>query len=106
MNTKIYNKLVRDKIPDIIGAQGKRPIIRTLDSDEFSKRLRIKFFEEIQEFLSNESIEELVDIFEVMLAILDDHKVPFDVFEKMREEKAEKNGQFKKKIFLASVVEK
>lgn len=105
MDAKIYNKLVRDQIPEIIRSSGGTPVTRILNSAEALKCLREKLLEETQEFLMNENIEELADIYEVLLAILDERKVTFEEFEKIRHNKSQKNGKFIKKIFLVSVSE-
>lgn len=105
MNTKTYNKLVRDKIPNVINAQGNNCTTRTLESKEFVTCLNAKLLEEMQEFLSNNDIEELVDIYEVMLAILDERGVSLETFEELREKKMQARGAFKEKIFLESVTE-
>jgi predicted house-cleaning noncanonical NTP pyrophosphatase (MazG superfamily) len=102
---KQYNKLVRDKIPDIIKAYGQVPVVRILDTEEFPNSLSNKLFEEIQEFLVDNSIEELVDIFEVILAILNDRKIAFSDFEKLRQAKALEKGAFTDRVFLESIIE-
>lgn len=101
----IFNKLVRDKIPSIIKKNGSVPIIRTLDEEEFSEALNKKLIEEVDEFLLSHNIEELVDIYEVLLAILANNKISLDEFEEMRNNKMKKNGVFEKKILLLSVEE-
>lgn len=102
MKQKIYNKLVRDKIPCIIKTKGSTPVIRVLNDEEFSKELNKKLREEVDEFLLSYDIEELVDVYEVLLAILRIRDVSFEEFEKIRYSKAEKRGVFDKKIFLVS----
>ena len=36
---QVYNKLVRDNIPDIIHNNGENPIIRILSNDEYKQEL-------------------------------------------------------------------
>ena len=105
MRKKIYNKLVRDKIPDIIQMQGSIPIIQTLNDREFTKALYKKLWEEVEEFLSDYNVEELVDVYEVLLAILHAHNISLDEFEEMCNKKSQEKGVFEKKIFLISVDE-
>lgn len=105
MNAKIFNKLVRDQIPQIIKSSGGIPVTRVLDSDEVFKYLKEKLFEETQEFLLNDNIEELSDVYEVLLAILEERKISFEEFEKIRLKKSLKNGKFEKNIFLISISE-
>ena len=104
---KIYNKLVRDKIPDIIaGDNGKTCVTRIMEDDEYLKALNTKMQEELKEYLESGDVEELADLEEVLRAILDVKKVSYDEFEKIRKAKVNKRGAFKKKIFLESVSEK
>jgi predicted house-cleaning noncanonical NTP pyrophosphatase (MazG superfamily) len=100
---KVYNKLVRDKIPEIILADNCTPITRILSDEEYLKELNIKLREELEEYQESSSIEELADMMEVMLGILDVKGVPFNDFEVIRKEKVSKRGTFKKKIYLESV---
>ena len=58
------------------------------------------------EYLQSGEVEELADLEEVLRAILDVKKVSYSDFEKIRNEKVEKRGAFKKKIFLEEVEEK
>ncbi len=103
---KIYNKLVRDKIPEIIAQdKGKACITRILNDDEYSDSLNIKLREELKEYLESGEVEELADLEEVLRAILDVKKVSYDEFEKIRKSKADKRGAFRKKIFLESVTD-
>lgn len=98
---KQFNKLVRDKIPEIIVANGETPITRVLGDDEYKRELIKKLGEEYQEFCDNPSVEELADIMEVLKAL-----TPLitsnEELEKVRVEKAAKRGAFDKKIFLVS----
>lgn len=104
---KIYNKLVRDKIPEIIaGDNGKTCVTRIMEDDEYLKALNTKMQEELKEYLESGDVEELADLEEVLRAILDVKKVSYDEFEKIRKAKVNKRGAFKKKIFLESVSEK
>lgn len=103
MTKKVYNKLVRDKIPEIIIADGHRPTIRTLDEKEYLKELVKKLKEEVAEFEEKPSVEELADIKEVMIALRIAMGIHAGELEDARRKKANKNGRFKKRIFLKSV---
>lgn len=103
---KTYNKLVRDKIPEIIERNGEKCKIRVLADDEYLKELNKKIKEEVKEYLESGEIEELADIEEVLRAILDVKKCSYQEFEQMRIAKVEKRGAFKNKIFLESAEEK
>lgn len=101
---KIYNKLVRDKIPEIIaGDNGKTCVTRIMEDDEYLETLNTKMQEELKEYLESGDVEELADLEEVLRAILDVKKVSYEEFENIRNTKDEKRGAFKKKIFLESV---
>ena len=65
----IYRKLVRDNIPEIIAAKGQTPVVRTLCNNEYINALNRKLYEEVSEYLDDNCLEELCDIFEVAFAI-------------------------------------
>jgi predicted house-cleaning noncanonical NTP pyrophosphatase (MazG superfamily) len=103
-----YNKLVRDKIPDIIEAQGKQCNYEILDEIEYQTKLDEKLKEEINEYLnasSEEKITELVDIAEVLFAIIESQGMSIDEFDKIRKQKRKERGGFQKRILLKSVKE-
>jgi predicted house-cleaning noncanonical NTP pyrophosphatase (MazG superfamily) len=102
---KVYNKLVRDKIPKIIKADGKKFKTRILEDREYLKELVKKLKEEATEFEENPSIEELADIKEITIAIREALGIHAGELEDMRRKKAATNGRFKQKIFLESVEE-
>ena len=64
-----FNKLVRDNIPEIIESGGEKPIIRTLDDEEYRLCLEEKLDEEVAEYHESKAIEELADILEVIYAL-------------------------------------
>ena len=101
----MYNKLVRDNIPDIIKKNGATPIVRILDDEEYFKELNRKLKEELNEYLDGNDIEEIADLYEVMLAILDYKKMSLMEFDIIRKMKVEKRGAFKNKIYLESVID-
>jgi predicted house-cleaning noncanonical NTP pyrophosphatase (MazG superfamily) len=69
MTIKKYDKLVRDKIPEIIESQGKQCKVYVAVNDDYQQRLKDKLQEEVQEFLEDPCVEELADIEEVLLSI-------------------------------------
>lgn len=97
---KIYNKLVRDKIIDIIEADGRIAKYRILDDNEYRQELNKKLQEEVKEYLEDNNVEELADIVEVIYGILNSMDVSIKEFEKIRINKQEKRGAFEKKIYL------
>jgi predicted house-cleaning noncanonical NTP pyrophosphatase (MazG superfamily) len=94
---------VRDKIPDIISSEGKKPKTRVLNDKEYMKELIKKLKEEAAEFETSRSVEELADIKEVTIAIREVMKIHAGELEDMRRKKAVQCGRFKQKIFLESV---
>ena len=100
---KVYNKLVRDKIPDIIKEKDNRDCVtEVLNDEKYLEELNKKLQEELKEYLESGEVEELADIEEVLRAILKTKKVSYENFEKVRKDKVEKRGAFDKKIFLIS----
>jgi len=91
-------KLVRDKIPEIIKQKGKIPITHIADDEEYLKESVRKLQEEIDEFKEKHDIEELADIIEIVHAISEFYGKSVEELEKVRKEKAEKRGGFKKRI--------
>lgn len=102
---KTYNKLVRDKIPEVIASDGKRANTRILNDKEYRKELIKKLQEEARELQENPSVEELADIKELVIAIRESLKIHAGQLEDVRRKKATERGRFKKKIFLETVEE-
>ena len=98
-----YNKLVRNRIPEIIENSGKSAYTHILNDDEYILELDRKLNEECAEYQADKSIEELADMLEVMYAIVDARGYSVAELEKIRKEKAEKRGGFKNRIFLEKV---
>ena len=96
-----YQKLVRDKIPEIITADGEVPITRTLDAKEYRQKLLEKLVEEAGELRDSDGdLGERADIAEVLKAL--DTVLEFDstMIEEARSLKAERRGGFEQRIFL------
>jgi predicted house-cleaning noncanonical NTP pyrophosphatase (MazG superfamily) len=66
---KLYNKAIRDKIPEIIKIKGEKYELRRLTNTEFLPELEKKLHEELAEYDQNKSSEELADILEVVYRI-------------------------------------
>ena len=86
---KIYNKLVRDKIPEIIESNNEKAITSILND---------------KEYIEDNNVEELADIVEVIYGILDYKNVSIEEFENIRKAKVKKRGAFKKRIFLNKTI--
>lgn len=97
---KLYNKLVRDNIPEIMIKNGANPVTRILNEEEYLKELNKKLSEEVQEYLESEDIEELADIEEVIISILNTKNKTREQLEQIRKDKSSKRGSFGKRIFL------
>ena len=97
---KIYNKLVRDNIEEIMISKGAKPVTRILSDEEYLTELNKKLLEEVNEYLESEDIEELADIKEVFLAIIEAKQISNDNLEEIRLNKVKKRGAFKKRLFL------
>jgi predicted house-cleaning noncanonical NTP pyrophosphatase (MazG superfamily) len=95
-----YNKLVRDKIPEIIKQKGQIPIIHYANNKEYWQKLKEKLKEEVDEFIKKGNKEELADILEVVYAICEFQGVDLKELESLRNDKAKKRGAFKKRIIL------
>ncbi|MBE6917421.1 MAG: phosphoribosyl-ATP pyrophosphohydrolase [Ruminococcaceae bacterium] len=97
---KRFDKLVRDKIPQIIEASGKTPIIRILDREEYLVCLEKKLDEEVREFHESKASEELADILEVVYALADAYGCSRETLEEIYMRKHEDRGGFAERIFL------
>ena len=101
---KTYNKLVRDRIPEIIEKTGKQCEIEILNDEEYLKAIDAKLDEELAEYHKDQNLEELADLLEVIYAatIARGYSIDEDL-EKMRAFKANERGAFNKRILLKEV---
>ncbi len=101
---KIFRKLVRDRIPEIIEGNGETAVTRILDEEEYRKELYRKLLEEGQEVVSSknssETLEELADVYEVLRAIASLEGKNMKDVEDIANQKKKKRGAFQKRIFL------
>lgn len=100
MSKKIFNKLVRDNIPQVIEGTGDKPFCKTLTKEETIIELNKKLTEEVKEYLDSGEIEELADIVEVVYGILYAKNITIEQFEEVRKAKAQVRGGFEKGVFL------
>ncbi|MCL4379298.1 MAG: nucleoside triphosphate pyrophosphohydrolase [Candidatus Marsarchaeota archaeon] len=98
-----FDKLVRDRIPEIIAKGGKRAITHVAEPEEYEKRLREKLKEESAEFYASGRVEELADTLEVIYAICEAKGIPFARLEDIRKKKAQERGPFSKRIVLDGI---
>ena len=105
MKEIIYNKLVRDKIPQIIEASGKTCETEVLSDERYLEMLDKKLNEELAEYQQEKSLEELADLLEVLYAVAVARGYSLKELEHVRAEKKDKRGGFAEKIFLIKVTE-
>ena len=102
-----YNKLVRDKIPDINASKGVESVARVLEDDEYKSELYKKLLEEANEVInskgSDETIEELADVLEIIRAIAELNDKKLDDIIEVANQKRLKRGGFEKRIFLEKI---
>lgn len=102
-----YNKLVRDLIPEIIRNNEEYPVTRILSDEEYKFELEKKLFEEYNEVIDSctcdERLEELADMFEVIIALAEVEGKTIDDIITIANKKREKRGGFSEKIYLEKV---
>ena len=101
---KTYNKLVRDRIPEIIEASGRTCVTEILSDKDYLRMVDAKLDEELAEYHKDQNIEELADLLEVIHAAAIARGYTLEELERVRAEKAEKRGGFAKKILLKEVI--
>jgi predicted house-cleaning noncanonical NTP pyrophosphatase (MazG superfamily) len=97
---RVYNKVIRDNIPEIIEKSGMKYEIKELNNDQYLEGLKEKLEEELKEFKEEEDIEELADILEVIYAIARLKGVSREQLEEIRKKKEETNGGFNQNLYL------
>jgi len=101
---KTYNKLIRDKIPEIILNSGKKPTVKVLNKKQFKEELKNKLVEEAKELScasgKKEIVNELADISELVEWICREYKIEKRDLLKCKKDKNLKRGSFKDKLFL------
>lgn len=102
----VYNKLVRDRIPEIVSAEGKTCDVRVLNDAEFAERLDEKLGEELREYEQSADVSELGDLVEIVQVIVELRGTSWEEFEQQRLMKREERGGFRKKLLLVSVVDR
>ena len=100
-----YNKLVRDKIPEIIERDNKTCSTRILNDTEYLQMIDAKLDEELAEYHKDQNLEELADLLEVVYSAARARGYSIEELERLRRQKAEKRGGFERKILLESVEE-
>lgn len=91
----VYNKLVRDKIPQIIESSGKKCVTEVLTEVAYLQKLDEKLSEELAEYQENKSLEELADLLEVMAAVVKARGYTWEELERIRARKRENGAVLK-----------
>jgi len=101
---KVYKRIVRDKIPDIMLKDNTLPVTRILDDKEYIEELNKKLKTEVDKYLDTNNIEEMIDILEVIRAIIDYKGSSYTEIENKRKKKAKVKGTFKDRVYLEKVM--
>ena len=107
---RVFNKLVTDNIPDIIASNGEESVTRILADEEYKVELYKKLLEETNEVISSknsdETIEELADVLEILKSIAELNDKKLDDVVEVAKQKRLKRGGFEKRIFLEKTYKK
>ncbi len=101
--SKKQNKLVRDKIPEILDSKRLKYSIHVAEDGEYWQKLKAKLREETDEYIETEKAEEMADILEVFEAIIRFKKINLKELNKIKQAKAKQKGGFREKIILEKV---
>ena len=96
----VYNKAIRDKIPEIIRDSGSECNIKVLSDSEYLPFLELKLLEELDEYEASKSVEELTDLIEVIYRIAELRGTSNETLDKVRFDKRGKRGGFDKNLYL------
>jgi len=98
-----YNKLVRDKIPEIIKESGRNCEYRILEDSEMKEALKVKLIEKAEVFAKKPNEDELSDLYEIMSTIVKYYDFEPMHIDYLKIENKEKKGSYAGKTFLVSV---
>ena len=102
---RTYNKLVRDRIPEIIEANGQTCVTKVLGQEEYLKMVDAKLTEELSEYYKDQNVEELADLLEVIYAAAEARGCSKEELENIRQQKARQRGGVRDRILLVEVCE-
>lgn len=100
---KVYDKLVRDRIPEIIEASGNKCETQVVNDAVALEYLYKKLNEEVSELLEDKNLDEIADVMEVLFAIGAKYGYSEDDVLGKRNEKRVNRGGFEDNIVLKSV---
>ena len=101
---KVYNKLVRDRIPEIIEESGNECKVEILSDEEYLRMVDAKLDEELEDYHRDGSLEELADLVEVIHAAAIARGYTLEELEALRAKKRAERGGFEKKLLLVETV--
>lgn len=99
----VHNKLVRDRIPEIIAAEGRQADVRVLDPDDYLAALQVKLAEEVDEYRRASDPAELADVLEVAYALATAHGLTPAELDAQRADKRRARGAFDRRLVLTTV---
>src|SRR5262245_30626771 len=97
---KKYNKLIRDRIPEIIERKGEKFVTHIANDEEYRKHVLEKLAEEVKEYSEESALDEMADILEVIYTIIEFKKINREELEDIRQKKKDDRGGFSKRIIL------
>ena len=97
---KIYDKLVRDRIPEIIENSGNHCEVEVVNNEVALEYLYKKLNEEVSELLEDKNLEEIADVIEVLFAIGKKYGYSENDILNRRKDKKSKSGGFEDNIIL------
>jgi len=100
-----HDKLVRDRIPEVVRENGETPVTHRVDGEAYRDRLAEKLREEAEEYAESRGVDELVDVLDVVDAILAARDVDDEELDELRETKATERGGFTEGVVLERVEE-
>jgi predicted house-cleaning noncanonical NTP pyrophosphatase (MazG superfamily) len=103
--TREYDKLVRDRTPEVVRENGETPVVHEVDGEEYRDRLAAKLLEEAQEYAASREVAELADVLEVVDAIRETADVEDGEIARLQAEKAAERGGFDEGVVLERVEE-
>jgi predicted house-cleaning noncanonical NTP pyrophosphatase (MazG superfamily) len=100
---KVHNKLVRDRIPEIIQAAGKQCAVEVLSEKDYQQALRQKLIEEAHEAAiatGDDLTKEIADLYEVIDELMAVYQLKHEAVAKIQEERGTERGGFNKRLLL------
>ena len=104
MSRRVYDKLVRDLIPEIVQRNGHACAVELLHDDQaFRRALRDKLVEEAREAAAapdEDLATELADLQEVIDALIDAYGLTQEAVRNLQHRRREERGRFSQRLRL------